>query len=65
LIPRLLTGTDLSPIQPAVAPPNVRFEIDDACSQWVYPKDHFDYVHIRLLYASVADWPALYSEVYE
>ena len=58
-------GTDLSPIQPKFAPPNVRFEMDDCCSEWVYSKDHFDYIHIRLLMASVADWPALYREVYE
>lgn len=58
-------GTDLSRIQPTFSPPNVRFEMDDCCSAWVYPKDYFDYIHIRYLYASVADWPALYREVYE
>lgn len=60
-----LVATDLSPIQPGIAPPNVRFEIDDCCSEWVYPKNHFDYIHIRQLYASVADWPALYRECYK
>ncbi|KAL8649709.1 MAG: hypothetical protein Q9226_005464 [Calogaya cf. arnoldii] len=48
-------GTDLSPIQPDTRPPNLHFEIDDCCSDWVYPKDHFDYIHIRQLYGSVAD----------
>ena len=60
-----IAGTDLSPIQPGFAPPNLRFEIDDCCSEWVYPKNHFDYIHIRLMYGSIADWPAFYKEAYE
>ena len=59
------TGTDLSPIQPDFTPPNLKFEIDDCCSAWVYPENHFDYIHIRMLVASVADWPALYRECYK
>lgn len=58
-------GTDLSPIQPNTKPPNLHFEIDDCCSDWVYPKDYFDYIHIRQLYGSVADWPEFYKECYE
>ncbi|KAL2868724.1 class I SAM-dependent methyltransferase [Aspergillus lucknowensis] len=53
-------GTDLSPIQPSFVPPNVRFEIDDATDNWVYPENHFDLVHVRSLYGAVADWPAFY-----
>ncbi|MCJ1464596.1 hypothetical protein MMC07_003209 [Pseudocyphellaria aurata] len=60
-----IIATDLSPIQPDCAPPNLRFEIDDCCSVWVYPKNDFDFIHIRLLYASVADWPVLYRECYD
>ena len=60
-----LIGTDLSPIQSVPQPPNLRFETDDACSEWVYPTDHFDYIHVRLLYASIADWPTFYKECYE
>ena len=58
-------GTDLSPIQPDTRPPNLNFEIDDCCSDWVYPNDHFDYIHIRQLYGSVADWPKFYRQCYE
>ncbi|KAL8985135.1 MAG: hypothetical protein Q9205_001073 [Flavoplaca limonia] len=58
-------GTDLSPIQPNTRPPNLNFEIDDCCSDWVYPKDHFDYIHIRQLYGSVADWPKFYRQCYD
>ncbi|KAL9015788.1 MAG: hypothetical protein Q9185_006823 [Variospora sp. 1 TL-2023] len=42
-----IIGTDLSPIQPETKPPNLIFEIDDCCSDWVYPKNHFDYIHVR------------------
>ncbi len=59
------TGTDLSPCQRVPVSPNLRFEIDDCCSEWIYPPNHFDYIHVRLLYASIADWPAFYKECYE
>ncbi|EFW15033.1 conserved hypothetical protein [Coccidioides posadasii str. Silveira] len=54
-------GTDLSPIQPAFVPPNVRFEIEDATLEWTFPQDHFDLIHVRTLYGSVGDWPAFYQ----
>ncbi|KAL2831964.1 S-adenosyl-L-methionine-dependent methyltransferase [Aspergillus pseudoustus] len=57
-------GTDLSPIQPSWVPPNVQFEVDDCCDEWIYGKDTFDFVHIRGLYGSVADWDALYRQAY-
>lgn len=60
-----IIGTDLSPIQPDTTPPNLSFEIDDCCSEWVYPKNHFDFIHIRALYGSVADWPKFYRECLE
>ncbi|KAH8704059.1 S-adenosyl-L-methionine-dependent methyltransferase [Talaromyces proteolyticus] len=56
-------GTDLSPIQPALIPPNLRFEIDDATYDWTYPRNFFDLVHVRSLYGAIADWPAFYTEV--
>ncbi|KAK0508910.1 hypothetical protein JMJ35_008281 [Cladonia borealis] len=58
-------GTDLSPTQRVPQPPNLKWETDDACSEWVYPPDYFDYVHVRLLYASIADWSAFYKECYD
>ena len=59
------SGTDLSPIQAEVKPPNVHFEVDDCVSEWTYPKDHFDMVHIRVLMGSISDWPALYRQCFE
>ncbi|MCJ1455766.1 hypothetical protein MMC28_006122 [Mycoblastus sanguinarius] len=58
-------GTDLSPIQDVDPAPNLRFEVDDCCSEWIYPPDHFDFIHVRMLYGSVVDWPAFYKECYD
>jgi len=58
-------GTDLSPIQPSLVPPNCRFEVEDATDEWVYPPDCFDFVHIRSLFGSIEDWPALYQQAYQ
>ncbi|RDW84849.1 hypothetical protein BP6252_02439 [Coleophoma cylindrospora] len=57
-------GTDLSPIQPDMVPPNCRFEVDDAKDEWIYPLDHFDLVHIRTLFGSIRDWNKLYRQAY-
>jgi hypothetical protein len=57
-------GTDLSPIQPTWVPPNVQFEVDDCTDEWVHEKDSFDYIHIRGMYGSIADWDALYKTIY-
>lgn len=58
-------GTDLSPIQPEWVPPNVRFEIDDAESEWTYGENHFDYIHIRCLFGAISDWPTLIEQAYK
>ncbi|KPM40552.1 hypothetical protein AK830_g5992 [Neonectria ditissima] len=57
-------GTDLSPIQPPWVPPNVKFIIDDCLLDWTWPEDHFDFIHIRALYGSVADWGELYKKAF-
>ncbi|KAF7590911.1 hypothetical protein BBP40_002217 [Aspergillus hancockii] len=54
-------GTDLSPIQPNYVPPNVYFEIDDCCDEWIY-KAPFDFIHVRGLFGSVADWGSFYEQ---
>lgn len=58
-------GVDISPIQPQFTPPNCRFEIDDISDPWTWPQNYFDFIHIRCLFGSIADWPKLYTEVYE
>lgn len=57
-----VVGTDLSPTQVPYAPPNVRFEIDDCCSEWTYPENSFDLIHVRGLTGSVGSWPKFYQE---
>jgi hypothetical protein len=57
-------GTDLSPIQPTWVPPNVKFEIDDAQSEWTWSDNWFDFVHLRCLMGSIKDWPSLYSQAF-
>ncbi|KAF1816238.1 S-adenosyl-L-methionine-dependent methyltransferase [Eremomyces bilateralis CBS 781.70] len=54
-------GIDLSPVQPRQLPFNVRFEVDDCTSEWTYPVDHFDFIHMRGLNGGVSDWPTLYN----
>ncbi|KAJ5801497.1 uncharacterized protein N7518_003565 [Penicillium psychrosexuale] len=61
-----VTGTDLSPIQPSWVPPNLRFVVDDAESQWLYsPSRPFDFIHARDLGGAIADWPRLMRQSYE
>lgn len=56
-------GTDLSPIQPSHVPPNLQFEIDDAADDWTFPKNSFDFIHVRGLFGSISDWPKFYAQV--
>ncbi|KIV76978.1 hypothetical protein PV11_08821 [Exophiala sideris] len=58
----IVTGTDLSPIQPSWVPPNLRFEIDDMESEWTFPHSSFDLIHIRGLHGTITDWPNLYAQ---
>ncbi|KAJ4265934.1 hypothetical protein NW764_015443 [Fusarium oxysporum] len=57
-------GTDLSPIQPDWVPPNVRFELEDATSNWTWSNDSFDFVHMRYLIGAITDWGALFKEAF-
>jgi len=59
-----IVGTDLSPIQPTWVPPNLKFEIDDAESEWPY-STKFDYIHARSLAGSIRDWKRLFRQVYD
>src|SRR5436305_7176507 len=60
-----VVGTDLSPVQPTTVPPNLKFEIDDFEGEWTFPKDSFDFIHWRLLLASVSDYPKLFRQAFE
>lgn len=45
-------------------PPNCTFEIDDAEKEWTWTKP-FDYIFIRLMVGSIADWDKLIRQCYE
>ncbi|KZF24377.1 S-adenosyl-L-methionine-dependent methyltransferase [Xylona heveae TC161] len=52
-----IIGTDLSPIQPQMVAENVHFFIDDAAEEdWLYPPNHFDYIHTRAMAGSFEDF---------
>ena len=57
-------GTDLSPIQPELVPPNCIFEIDDCEMEWTWPDNHFDYIHVRDLHGSIRDWSKFMNEAF-
>ena len=59
-----VVGTDLSAIQPLMIPPNCRFEVDDACLEWTYPANSFDYIHVRELFGCIADWDFFFAEAF-
>ncbi|KAM0326606.1 hypothetical protein ACHAQA_006475 [Verticillium albo-atrum] len=60
-----VVGTDVSPIQPSWVPPNLQFQIDDCTQAWTFEESSLDYVHMRLLVGSIADWNSLFKEAYK
>jgi len=61
----VVIGTDLSPIQPDVVPPNCIFYVDDFESEWTFgPDEAFDFIHGRGIGGSVNDFGLLYSRIY-
>jgi cyclopropane fatty-acyl-phospholipid synthase-like methyltransferase len=62
----LVEGVDLSPIQPTWVPPNCSFYVDDFEEPWTYDSGKkFDYIHGRAMAACIADWPKLFTRIYE
>jgi hypothetical protein len=55
----VVSGVDLSPIQPSWVPPNVKFTVDDMESPWLSPENHFDYIHGRHIVMAVKNWARL------
>jgi len=59
-------GLDLSPIQPGWVPPNLVFQIDDAESEWTFPPNQpFDFIYLRGMGGSIADWPKLLKQAFQ
>lgn len=60
----VVQGVDLSPIQPVFVPPNCQFYVDDLEAPWTY-EEKFDYIHGRAMAAVIADWPALFRQIFD
>ncbi|KAG9495479.1 hypothetical protein J7337_013728 [Fusarium musae] len=58
-------GTDITPTQPSFVPPNVEFQIDDAQLEWTFEPESFDFIHIRYLQGTIADWDRLYGQMFK
>lgn len=59
-------GTDLSPIQPDMVPPNLHFYVDDVESDWIYEShEAFDFIHGRSMGGSISNWDRLCSQAVE
>ena len=58
----VITGIDLSPIQPELVPVNCSFEIDDATLKWAWPDNDIDFVHVREMFGCIPDWDAFSQE---
>ena len=57
-------GTDLSPIQPGLVPPNLEFQVADADEDWDMP-GRFDLVHTRYMNGfSIRSWPRFYKQAF-
>ncbi|KAM0262152.1 hypothetical protein ACHAQJ_001895 [Trichoderma viride] len=54
-----IVGTDLSPIQPDMVPPNVNFYVEDSSDMWNYT-DKFGYIHTRL---TAGSWASFEREI--
>ncbi|KAK1638304.1 S-adenosyl-L-methionine-dependent methyltransferase [Colletotrichum phormii] len=59
-----VVGVDLTPVPTAFVPPNVKFEVDDFEEPWTYSQP-FDYIYIRGLSGSVADWGKFFKKAYD
>jgi SAM-dependent methyltransferase len=59
----VIVGNDLSAIQPAWVPPNVKFVVDDVELDWV-ETELYDYIHCRYMAGSIRDWPRLVRQIY-
>jgi trans-aconitate methyltransferase len=57
-------GVDLSPIQPAVVPPNCSFRVDNAEAEWI-ADEKYDLIHSRAMIAGFKDWSKFIVQAFE
>ncbi|KAI0380208.1 S-adenosyl-L-methionine-dependent methyltransferase [Hypomontagnella monticulosa] len=60
-----ILGWDLSLIQPLRIPPGVEFQRRDIEDPWTGVEEaSFDFIHMKMLLGSIADWRSLYSKIF-
>ncbi|TGZ80539.1 S-adenosyl-L-methionine-dependent methyltransferase [Ascodesmis nigricans] len=61
----VVTGVDLSPIQPNWVETNVRFEVDDLEKEWTWRENHFQFIHSRNITNGIRDFGKYVSQMYK
>jgi SAM-dependent methyltransferase len=59
----IVTGTDLSPIQPDYVPPNCRFYVENAEEEWSFDSP-FDFIHTRMLVIAIRNWAGFFEQAF-
>ncbi|KAI9737388.1 MAG: hypothetical protein M1834_009542 [Cirrosporium novae-zelandiae] len=59
-----ILGTDLSPIQPTLVPPNCTFIVDDSEAPWAFSQK-FDFIHSRAIVFGWHDWPSFFRQAFQ
>ncbi|KAF5520754.1 putative methyltransferase tdiE [Colletotrichum aenigma] len=60
----MVTGVDLSPIQPDYVPPNCMFEIDDVDKDWRWTIP-FDFIFVRHMNSCFKSWEKMLAQAFE
>ncbi|KIW68781.1 hypothetical protein PV04_04702 [Phialophora macrospora] len=60
----IVLGVDVSPVQPAFVPPNVRFEVMDVGQPWLFTFQ-FDFIFSRFMTGAIANWRQYIQECFD
>ena len=60
----LSTPVGVSSNHTSSVPLNLQFYVDDLEAEWTYAHP-FDFIYMRMLSASIQDWPGLFKQAYE
>lgn len=58
-----VVGMDISPIQPKDNPPNVEWLLQNVETEWPFPSESFDYIHLSLLNGSFPDFSRIMQTI--
>ncbi|KIW13509.1 hypothetical protein PV08_08697 [Exophiala spinifera] len=60
----VVTGIDVSPVQPVFVPPNVWFEVSDVEQPWTFSYK-FDLIFSRMMTGAISDWRKFVQQSFE